>query len=103
MPTAGCSICGVLPGLAPAIVGAWNEILAQMGVARIKSIGDTSSRAMAAYSVSGSWVARCMTLPKKCRAGWRELTRAPKIPGGWTEVARYIRAADPSPPPGDRP
>lgn len=81
-------------GMVPALVGAWANLLDEMGVARMKKHWRYMIARYGAYPVfwiaGGEVVDPPADAVNKVAAGRRS-----KIPGGWTEVARYIRATDP--------
>jgi hypothetical protein len=82
-------------GMAPAIVGAWNVILGEMGVAKMKKHWRYIIARYGAYPVF--WIAggEVYDPPEEVARRHKEPLGTPRIPGGWTEVARYIHATDP--------
>ena len=84
----------VSAGIAPAIVGAWRDILGQMGVAKMKKHWRYIIARYGAYPVFWIVGGEIYDPPEEVA---RRLTNAPisRVPGGWTDVARYIRATDP--------
>lgn len=97
-------------GMALAIVGGWRQILGQMGVAKMKRHWRYVVARYGAYPVvwlvGGELIDPPPNLAARIPAGFVD------IPGGWTEVARYLKAMDPyrhpvgaheAPPPLDLP
>jgi Protein of unknown function (DUF4038)/Domain of unknown function (DUF5060) len=86
-------------GIAPAIVGAWHQALAQMGVAKMEKHWRYIIARYGAYPVF--WIAggevfdpsgeMAKKLPNLVVNGTTIDVKAP----GWSEVTRYIRATDP--------
>ena len=82
-------------GIAPALVGGWHPVLAQMGVAQMKKHWRYVIARYGAYPVFWVVGGELNDPPPGVRTlkPWPEHPNL--IPGGWTEVARYIRATDP--------
>ena len=82
-------------GIAPALVGGWHPVLAQMGVAQMKKHWRYVIARYGAYPVFWIVGGEINDPPP----GVRTLRPWPPhpnlIPGGWSEVARYIRVTDP--------
>jgi hypothetical protein len=86
-------------GLTPAIVGGWRQVLAQMGIHKMKQQWRYIIARYGAYPVF--WIAGGETYdpPPAERQKWAALASevvgdVPK-PGDWTEIVRYIRRTDP--------
>jgi hypothetical protein len=89
--------------LAPAIVGGWNEVLGQMGVAKMKKHWRYLVARYGAYPVF--WIVggelydpplETMTDDEKTRyLHDGDMSRAGFKPGDWTDVTRYLRSIDP--------
>ena len=80
--------------IAPAIVGAWSQALKQMGVAKMKKHWRYIIARYGAYPVF--WIVGGEVYDPPEKPGQKRLeVFGPTIPGGWTEVARYIHAIDP--------
>jgi hypothetical protein len=98
-------------GIIPAIVGAWNPVLEQMGVSKMKKHWRYIIARYGAYPAF--WIVGGEVFDPPVAAMPKfDVADRPTIPGGWTEVARYIRAIDPyhhpltaheNPPPFDYP
>jgi uncharacterized protein DUF4038/uncharacterized protein DUF5060 len=81
-------------GIAPAIVGGWNEIVMQMGVERMKKHWRYLIARYSAYPVF--WIVGGEVYdPPEDIARVLPGAAFPKIVRGWTDIARYIRATDP--------
>ena len=81
-------------GIAPAIVGAWFQSLKQMGVAKMKQHWRYIIARYGAYPVF--WVVGGEVYdPPGNAPPWFPDLFGQGIPGGWTDVARYVRATDP--------
>jgi hypothetical protein len=81
-------------GIAPALVGAWSEKLDQMGVAKLKKHWRYIIARYGAYPVF--WIVGGEVFDPTEEARRRLPSFfVQKVPGGWTEVARYIHATDP--------
>jgi len=80
-------------GITPAIIGAWNQSLRQMGVAKMEKHWRYIIARYGAYPVLWILGGEIYDPPKGVTQA-RESTGMPPTPG-WTEVARYIRATDP--------
>jgi hypothetical protein len=85
-------------GIAPAIVGAWRQALAQMGIAKLKKHWRYIIARYSAYPVfwivGGEVYDPNMAEAQKIfgdRSKEIEMLRSP----GWSDIARYIRATDP--------
>lgn len=81
-------------GMAPALVGAWANLMDEMGVERIKKHWRYIIARYGAYPVF--WIAggEVVDPPDEAMdkiAEWRRV----KSPDSWTQVVRYIRATDP--------
>ncbi|MBI4165639.1 MAG: DUF4038 domain-containing protein, partial [Acidobacteria bacterium] len=82
--------------IAPAIVGAWNYgVLAEMGVAKMKKHWRYIIARYGAYA--GFWIVggEVFDPPEEVARRLGELSMSRSIPGGWTDLARYLRATDP--------
>ena len=86
-------------GIAPAIVGAWSNQLAQMGVEKLKKHWRYVIARYGAYPVF--WIAggEVFDPPEEVARSYLTAGRGGNIDmahlGDWTAVARYIRATDP--------
>jgi hypothetical protein len=86
-------------GLTPALVGGWRQVLAQMGVQKMKQHWRYIIARYGAYPVF--WIAGGETYdpPAAERQKWAavapEVIGEVELPGGWTEIVRYIRSTDP--------
>jgi len=81
-------------GIVPAIVGGWNGVLAQMGVAKMKQHW---RYIVARYGASPAfWIVggEVMDPPQDIASKYPPLARS-RITPGWTDVAKYIRSIDP--------
>ena len=84
-------------GIAPALVGAWQQVIGQMGVARMKKHWRYIIARYGAYPVF--WIAggEILDPPEELVRRFKgkdtlfDVIHAP----GWTEVVRYIRTTDP--------
>ncbi|MGB8115172.1 MAG: DUF4038 domain-containing protein, partial [Candidatus Sulfotelmatobacter sp.] len=86
--------CLVDSEIVPVIVGAWTQALPQMGVAKMKQHWRYIIARYGAYPVL--WVVGGEVYDPPEKPGQKPLAFFGKtIPGGWTEVARYIHATDP--------
>jgi len=83
--------CLVENGLAPAIVGGWRRILAQMGVPKMKQHWRYVIARYGAYPVF--WITGGEVYDPPASQRRTELNL---ISPGWTEIARFIRATDPA-------
>lgn len=81
-------------GIAPAIVGAWFQSLRQMGAAKMKQHWRYIIARYGSYPVFWIVGGEVYDPPGQGRA-WFPDFFGRRIPGGWTEVARYVRATDP--------
>jgi hypothetical protein len=84
-------------GLAPAIIGAWRQALAQMGVAKIKELWRYIIARYGAYPVfwiAGGEIYDPPADRRKAGLPYGSTFDDLRSPG-WTEVVRYIRATDP--------
>jgi hypothetical protein len=75
--------------IAPAIVGAWSEKVGELGVAKLKKHWRYVIARYGAYPVFWIVGGEVSDPPGKSPS-----TDDP-VPGGWTEIARYLRATDP--------
>jgi Protein of unknown function (DUF4038)/Domain of unknown function (DUF5060) len=75
--------------IAPAIVGAWSEKVGELGVAKLKKHWRYVIARYGAYPVFWIVGGEVSDPPGKSPS-----TEDP-VPGGWTEIARYLRATDP--------
>ncbi|MBI4166276.1 MAG: DUF4038 domain-containing protein [Acidobacteria bacterium] len=82
-------------GLTPAIVGGWHQVLAQMGVAKMKKHWRYVIARYGGYPVFWIVGGEINDPPPSDKPAYPWMVHAQDIPGGWTEVARYIRASDP--------
>ena len=80
--------------IAPAIVGAWWNVLDQIGIAKIERHWRYIIARYGAYPVF--WIVGGEVFDPTATATLHtpELLK-PKTPGAWTEVARFLRATDP--------
>src|SRR5207245_2581651 len=83
-------------GIAPEIEGAYSSVLAQTGVAKMKKHWRYVIARYGAYPVLWN-LSDDLSDPPQAIA-----TRFPQLqwllspsPGGWTEIARYVRSTDP--------
>lgn len=81
-------------GIAPAIVGAWSDSLPRMGVARLQKHWRYVIARYGAYPVF--WIVGGEVFdPPESVASKGGFGLDAKSRGGWTEIARYLRATDP--------
>lgn len=81
-------------GISPAIVGAWFQALKLMGVARMKQHWRYIIARYGAYPVFWVVGGEVYDPPDNSRP-WFPDFFGRGIPGGWTDVVRYVRATDP--------
>jgi len=82
-------------GLVPAIVGAWQEQLERLGVEKLKKHWRYVIARYGAYPVV--WIVGGEVFdPPEDVARKSSKTLTTVVPGGWTSIARYIRATDPT-------
>ena len=80
--------------ITPAIVGGWGTVLEQIGVSRMKQHWRYLIARYGAYPVFWIGGGEVFDPPAALHSKWDELDRS-QVPGGWSEVVRYIRATDP--------
>jgi hypothetical protein len=82
-------------GIAPAIVGSWVQALNQMGVAKMKKHWRYIIARYGAYPVFWVVGGEVYDPPASSPHQPSDFFFGKNMPGGWSEVARYIRATDP--------
>jgi hypothetical protein len=82
-------------GIVPAIVGAWHQALGQMGVTKMEKHWRYIIARYGAYPAFWIVGGEINDPPPNVRTLKSWSVHRNVIPGGWTEVARYIRATDP--------
>jgi hypothetical protein len=82
-------------GIAPALFGAWHQVLAQMGVAKMRQHWRYIIARYGAYPVFWVLGGEINDPPPNVRTLRDWAPHANLVPGGWTEVARFIKATDP--------
>jgi len=82
-------------GIAPAIVGAWNDILGQMGVAKMKKHWRYIIARYGAYPVFWIVGGEVFDPPEEVVRRLPPSAPWPKRMPGWTEVAKYVHTIDP--------
>jgi hypothetical protein len=91
--------CLVDAGIAPAIVGAWHQAMAQMGITKMKKHWRYIIARYGAYPVfwivGGEVYDPSEKEARKVFAGQSKVLEGELRSPGWSDVARYIRATDP--------
>jgi hypothetical protein len=82
-------------GFVPAIVGGWHQVLAQMGVSKMKQHWRYVIARYGAYPVFWIVGGEINDPPASATPNKPWPVQPQLVPGGWTEVARYIRENDP--------
>jgi Protein of unknown function (DUF4038)/Domain of unknown function (DUF5060) len=99
-------------GIVPAITGGWTDKVALLGVAKMKKQWRNLIARYGAYPVFWILGGEVYDPPPDLLAKVGNMPGMPVLPGGWTELARYVRATDPYhhpltahelPPPYDNP
>lgn len=81
-------------GITPALTGAWNQNIAMMGVEKMKKHWRYLIARYGAYPVFWILGGEVYDPPEKLRSD-KVFSGSSTTPGGWTEVARYVRDTDP--------
>lgn len=82
-------------GIVPEIEGAYNTILAQMGVVKMKQHWRYIIARYGAYPVFWNLADEITDPPPAIAARFPKSMRSWLSPPGWTEIARYVRVTDP--------
>jgi Protein of unknown function (DUF4038)/Domain of unknown function (DUF5060) len=80
-------------GIAPAIVGAWNEVLGRMGMAKMKKHWRYIVARYGAYPVF--WIVGGEIYDPPDQVAQTPGAAWPPAAPGWTEVVKYVHAVDP--------